>query len=218
MENLTQTALRKITSEFTKVINMIIQKIFPSERKFCRIWPAINKIEGLLVSPCQERWLFKKAKSLRKDAIIVEIGSFKGRSTCCLALGCKNTNKHVFAIDTFNGNNVDFDKRDFFKEFWFNIQKCDVSAYVTPIRKYSTEVANTWNKNIDMLFIDGSHQYEDVIADFSGFFPCVVAGGIVAVHDVEEKHPGSLKAWHEHIKYHLKNVGYCSTLAYGIKP
>lgn len=69
-----------------------------------------------------------------------------------------------------------------------------------------------------IVFIERVHQYEDVLADFFGFFPHVVPGGIVAVHDVVETWPGPLRAWHEHIKHHLQGVGYCSTLGYGVKP
>ncbi len=83
------------------------------EREFRRIYPMIDSVEGLLVSPMQKRWLFRAAKSLPDGANIAEIGSFKGRSTCSLAYACRGTKKHVFAIDTFMGNAVDFHQRGF---------------------------------------------------------------------------------------------------------
>ena len=66
-----------------------------------------------------------------------------------------------------------------------------------------------------VFVIEGSCRHE---VDFFGFFPHVVPGGIVAVHDVVETWPGPLRAWHKHIKQHLQDVGYCSTLGYGVKP
>lgn len=196
----------------------IYKRVHPTEREFWRIWPVIDSIEGLLASPTQERWLFKAARSLLDGANIVEIGSYIGRSTCCLAFGCRGTKKHVFAIDTFDGNDTDFHRRGFLKQFRDNIERAGLSSYVTPIKGLSEEQAATWDKPIHMLFIDGSHQYEDVLADFNGFFPHVAHGGLVAVHDVVETWPGPQKAWHEHIKHNLNHIGYCSTIGFGIKP
>ncbi len=193
--------------------------VSPTERQFTKVWPHIASIEGLLV-PGQERWLFGVARRLPDGAIIVEIGSYKGRSTCCLAYGCVGTKKRVYAIDTFEGNDADFFERDFFSEFENNIEKCGLSEYVTPLIGKSIEVARTWDKPINLLFIDGSHVYEDVLVDFRNFFTWVVPDGIVALHDAGDGRgwPGPFRAWHEDIKSQLVDIGTCSTLAFGIKP
>lgn len=193
--------------------------LFPSKGQFERIWKEIDRIEGFLV-PGQERWLFETAWALPDGATIVEIGSYKGRSTCCLAYGCVGTRKRVYAIDTFSGNDTDFLRRDFFTVFKENVERCGLSDYVVPAIGFSAEIARTWSRPIHLLFIDGSHVYEDVLADFHGFFPWVVPGGIVALHDVGDGrgHPGPFRAWHEDIKSQLVDIGTCSTLAFGIKP
>lgn len=197
-------------SRAVTLLSRLISAVSRQERAFRRIWPEVNEIEGFLVSPHQERWLFQTAQSLPDWAVIVEIGSFKGRSTCCLAFGCLGTRKHIFAIDTFAGN--------LFDAFMENVRRRGLGEYVTPVVGLSSEVAKKWDKPVYMLFIDGSHEYEGVLADFHGFFPYVVPGGIVALHDVVETWPGPLRAWHNVIKYALLDVGMCSTLAYGIKP
>lgn len=196
----------------------IYWSLSPAERQFARIWPSIASVEGLLSSPRQERWLFEAALALPDGAVIVEVGSFKGRSTCCLAYGCMGTARHVFAIDTFEGNAHDFHRSQFFQEFSRNLQERGLSEHVTPIRSESARAAKEWDSPINLLFIDGSHRYEDVVADFCLFFPHVVRGGIVAVHDVVETWPGPLGAWHNIIKGQLRNIGYCGSLAYGTKP
>jgi predicted O-methyltransferase YrrM len=218
MRNPARTFTQRSKLVLKMIEETVIQVISPDERQFRRIWPAIGSIEGMLVSPLQERWLFKMARSLPDGATIVEIGCFKGRSTSCLAYGCRGTKKHVFAVDTFEGNDVDFRHRGFFAEFQHNIEQRGLINYVTPLRGCSSDVAKTWNRPIHFLFIDGSHQYEDVIADFHGFYPHVVPGCGVAVHDVVETWPGPLKAWRDVIQHKLSNVGTCSTLAYGVKP
>lgn len=198
-------------------IKRILRELPSAEREFLRVWPLIDSVEGLLL-PGQENWLFKTARSLPNGANLVEIGSFKGRSTSCLAFGCRGAKKRVFAVDSFNGNQWDFHERGFFREFSENMKRCGLGEYVEPVVGTSSEVAKSWTRPINFLFIDGSHRYEDVLADFAGFFPHVVTGGIVAFHDVCESWPGVLKAWHETILHQLKEVGYCSTIGYGRKP
>jgi predicted O-methyltransferase YrrM len=189
----------------------------PAEREFQRAWPLIDSVEGFLVSPVQERWLFKAARALPDGAGIVEIGSYKGRSTCCLAMACRGTSKRIFAVDTFNGNDVDFPFRDFLPEFLANLERCGVREHVTPVQGWSSEVACSWREPVHLLFIDGSHEYEDVMADFENFLPHVVPGGIVALHDIGNAFPGPTRAWQEQIKARLARTGEVRTLGYGRK-
>jgi predicted O-methyltransferase YrrM len=195
-----------------------LKLVSPAERAFQRSWPLIDSVEGFLVSPAQERWLFKTAWSLPDGATIVEIGSYKGRSTCCMALACRGTAKRIFAIDTFEGNDSDFQYSGFFPEFQANLERCGVSRYVKPVRGWSSEVAREWRPNINMLFIDGSHQYEDVLADFENFLPFVVPGGVIALHDIANAWPGPTRAWKAVVKRRLVRTGECKTLGYGQKP
>lgn len=190
----------------------------PTELAFRRAWSMIDGVEGFLISPRQERWLFGAARSLPSGANIVEIGSFKGRSTVALALGCGGSGKHVFAVDTFDGNEVDFLRRGFYDEFLMNIENCGVGKVVIPVKGKSRIVAAEWARPIHLLFIDGSHEYNDVIADFDDFYPHVVPGGLVAFHDVTPTWPDVLRVWEEHAKDRLVNIGRCHSLAYGFKP
>ena len=202
-----QSALRRVK-----------EQLHPDDRAFARCWPKISEVSGLLISPQQERWMFDAARGLPDLANIVEIGAFKGRSTCSFAFACRGTNKHVYSIDTFDGNDVDFEHRDFFDEYWQNVQRCGLIDHVTPCRGRSDELAETWDRPIDLLFIDGSHEYEDVLADFKNFFRHVICGGVVAIHDVDDRWPGVQRAWHDDIANQLTDVDYCRTIGFGRKP
>lgn len=205
------------TTRVVLKIKKIARDISPAEKEFRRVWPLIEPIEGWLLAS-EGRWLFNAARSFPRRANIVEIGSYKGRSTCCLAFGCRGTKKRIFAVDTFDGG-PDLQWHDSFPEFCLNIERCQLSEYVEPVRGISWEIAKTWNKPIHLLFIDGSHIYGDVMADFASFFPHVVPRGIVAFHDVvNEDWPDVGRAWHESIKHQLKQTGYCDSLGYGRKP
>jgi len=175
----------------------------------------IYAIPGLLI-PGQEEWLFETAKALPDNAIIVEIGGYLGRSTCSLAFGCVGSRKYVCTIDPFadfvwlGGRNPNF-----FETWQNNIRKNNLLRYVIPLVGFSQDVAKIWAKPIDFLFIDGSHQYEDVLADFNNFYSYVVPGGIVALHDVEKGHPGVVKVWNQHVKKKLVKIGDYKGLAFG---
>jgi hypothetical protein len=186
------------------------------ERKWRRIWSRVEPIQGWL-SVGEGKWLFETARLLPPGANIVEIGSFQGRSTCCLAAACRGNDKRVFAIDTFDGGS-DLPMCNSFAAFSENLKRCGVESYVEPIKCRSTQVAKTWNTPIHLLFIDGSHLYEEVVADFVGFFPHVIGGGMVAFHDVDETKPGVLKAWNEFFMNQFMGIGYCDRLGYGRKP
>jgi len=221
LKRLIKSSLHRIPPlerKFQRIWPLIDPRVPAVEREFRRIWPLIDRIEGWLISPDQERWLFEAARSLPDQSSIVEIGSFKGRSTCCLAYGSRGTNTHVYAIDTFNGNDFDCQHRNFFEEFLQNVDRCALRKYVTPVHGWSSEVAKTWEKPIHLLFIDGSHRYEDVLADFEEFWPHVVPGGIVAFHDVVDTWPGPSRVWTEVAAPRLSEIGNCSTLAFGKKP
>lgn len=186
------------------------------EREWRRAWPLIDSVEGWLLEG-QERWLFEAAYSLPSPANIVEIGSFKGRSTCALASGCTGAQKRVFAIDDFAGAGWQRKERSFLSEFLENVNRCGVAGYVEPIVALSTEAGRTWSKPISLLFIDGSHEYDAVKTDFEMFFPHVLPGGLVALHDVCDEWPGAARFWLETAKPQLVETGSCLSLAYGRK-
>jgi predicted O-methyltransferase YrrM len=203
----------RVVLKIKKVVRELAES--PEERDFRRNWSMVDSIEGWLLFS-EGMWLFNAARSLPNRANLLEIGSYKGRSTCCLALGCRGSQKRVFAVDPFDGG-PDLPTANSLPDFSQNIKRCRVSDSVEPFVGLSSEVAKTWDKRINLLFIDGSHSYEDVLADFTNFFPHVVPGGIVVLHDVIETWPGVFKAWHEVIKHRLSGVGYRDALGYGRK-
>lgn len=207
-------ALKKLLYKIKKKLTRSLDR---EERDFVKIYPLINQIEGFLKSPHQEKWFFKAARNAPSDATIVEIGSFKGRSTVSFGFGCKGTRRHIYAIDLFEGDGADYGSGDFLKIFNDNIEKCGLAEYVTAVQKHSLEVAREWNKPIDILFIDGSHEYDDVKADFNAFYPHVKKGGIIAFHDIKGKWDGVIRYWEEVKDVYLYNVGTVSSLGFGQK-
>jgi predicted O-methyltransferase YrrM len=126
----------------------------------------------------------EKLASQSKD-IIVEIGSFQGRSTVGLAKGSKlGNNNMVYAIDIWNNGKVNGTNDVFVRkeDFINNLKSSQVQDIVTPIHSTSNDAFNNWDKKIGMLFIDGDHSYQGVKSDIR-WCDFVIPGGIIAFHD-----------------------------------
>jgi len=140
------------------------------------------------------------------DSHFVEIGSWKGRSAAFMAVEIINSKKNIKfdCIDTWEGSaeHTDNDtewatefKKD--KDFLYSIKKDKdflysaflkntqlVSDVINPIRKRSHDAAMSYkNRSLDFIFLDGSHEYKDVLLDLQLFYPKLKRGGIIAGHD-----------------------------------
>jgi hypothetical protein len=51
------------------------------------------------------------------------------------------------------------------------------------LRMTGAEAARSWQGSVDFLFIDGDHSWEGLRADWEGWSPHLVSGGIVCLHD-----------------------------------
>jgi hypothetical protein len=185
----------------------------------------VNSIDGWLL-PGQAQWLFETAQSLPDESVILEVGGYLGHSTAALAYGCVGTSKHVFCVDTFCGNDTDFiDGKQFTGERFLwrwndNLSRCSLLDYVSAMIGTSRSYYDKWTAKIDMLFIDGSHQYQDVLGDLCNFSKHVVPGGIVAMHDVTPLAPwqGPYQVWCKMSGTLLEETHVtCGTLAYGFR-
>ncbi|MEK9183937.1 MAG: class I SAM-dependent methyltransferase, partial [Patescibacteria group bacterium] len=147
--------------------------------------------------------LYKLAKSSPKKGVIVEIGSWQGKSTIWLA----KSGSKIYAIDPHIGAPEQIEQYGHniqtFEKFKSNINKAGVTEMVVPVVKDSEEAFKFWGgEPISFLFIDGSHQYEDVKKDFMLWSPLVMDGGIIAFHDSSA--PGPSQVLEEFI-YKSKN-------------
>jgi len=159
-----------------------------------------NKAEGFL-SPNEQVTLFSKALNVK--GAIVEIGSWKGKSTIMLAYGsiAGNGNK-VYAIDPHTGRPdvpEEYLKIDTFQEFQNNIKNAGVSNVVVPIVKKSEDAISDVTEPVSMLFIDGDHSYESTLKDLELWYPKLVDGGVVAFHDTLSKQLGVKKVVEKYV-------------------
>ena len=148
---------------------------------------ASSHIQGWL-SPVEAVVLY--LMSLENDDAkgrVLEIGSFCGKSSYWLAKGSQERNgEKIYCIDTFNGS---IEHRELLKGqstynvFKHNLERAGVYDWVIPVKKSSREAFVSFDEKIGLLFIDGSHEYEDVKADLLTWEQRLIKGGMVILHD-----------------------------------
>jgi predicted O-methyltransferase YrrM len=143
---------------------------------------ATSDVDGWL-SESQGRALFAAAARATGRGRIVEIGSWKGRSTIWLAHGARLSGQRVFAVDPHVGSHEDPDARTF-ETFRSNIQRAGVADVVTPLVMTSAKAAGELRGGIEVLFIDGDHSDDGSRADADLWLPRLIEGGTVLMHDV----------------------------------
>jgi len=137
--------------------------------------PLIAGVPGWLTDEEGEA-LYELAKRCEGRGVIVEIGSWKGKSTICLGLGSRaGNNVRIFAVDP----HADYR----FGDFKANVERAGIADLVTPIASLSQPAAADFHERIELLFVDGSHEEALVEEDFDKWVPKVVDRGWVAFHD-----------------------------------
>jgi predicted O-methyltransferase YrrM len=134
-------------------------------------------------------------RTLPKPHVVVEVGSYCGRSTVVIGSVAKSVSPEakVYAIDPHDGKVGSLDRGLYtvpptLERFKQNMAAADLTDIVEVIQKCSYEV--TWDVPISLLFIDGLHDYANVARDFSQFERWIVPGGLIAFHDYSAYYPG----------------------------
>ena len=153
--------------------------------EFEGIWQATKNIEGWL-ERSQALLLYSLARSVQAGLDIVEIGSYKGRSTVVLASAIKGPGSTLHAIDPHTGDITQQEPGiaiDTWEEFKSNITACAVAGKVNVIRDTSRNAATCYTgRPIGMLFVDGWHDTEAVLTDWLSW-KCKLAEDTIIVFD-----------------------------------
>ncbi len=192
--------------------------------KLAALQKESEKIEGFLSqnghSLHEGEVLYHLARKTPARGIIVEIGSWKGKSTIWMGKGSESGPKStIYAIDPHTGSPEQIQPIWTFPEFEKNVAQAGLTSLIQPILKTSSEAARTFDQPIDLLFIDGAHGESFVRKDAELWLPKVKIGGTVAFHDSFIGWPGVRKVAHEYLflSSSFKQVRYINSISYGIK-
>lgn len=164
----------------------------------------LRGVEGYLSD--DEAWALYLAvrDSSASEPRVVEVGSYKGKSTIAFASAlAERQSGTLVAVDPHAPTGKasythEHGDQDTYAEFNRNIADAGVAAYVTSIRAVSRDARAAYDmRPIDVLFIDGSHDYEDVLVDIDSWTPLVNRGAVIAFNDTYA--PGVNRALRERI-------------------
>jgi methyltransferase family protein len=150
---------------------------------------AVQGVEGWL-SDDQARHLFEAAARLPSPGRIVEIGSFRGRSTIVLRGGAAD-GIEVVAIDPHGGGDRGPQEiapdaargEEDHRAFHANLEGAGVDGRVRHVRRMSQDALGELSGPVDLLFVDGAHRYRPARADIERWGARVRPGGTMLVHD-----------------------------------
>ena len=161
--------LKRTISSIIKKLGYTIQR----NETIKTLRDVVDKIDGMTSE--EELSYLHKLASTAKDGCIIEVGSYRGRSTAAIALGAKNgSNSPVFAIEPHEifegvlGGNFGPPDR---KAFYLAMLNSGGFENVRLINLSSEQVTPGWNQKVAMLWIDGDHSYDGVKRDFECWRP-----------------------------------------------
>jgi predicted O-methyltransferase YrrM len=179
------------------------------QRTLRQVAAATRDVEGWL-SRREAEFLTLLAGEPTTDGDVLEIGSFRGRSTIALALGMEYSQSRagtgrssLIAVDPMRDDDPLLEQAlpagSARAAFEANLDRAQVRGRVEFHQTYSYELARSWNRPLRLLWIDGDHRYAATKQDFDLFIPFLADGGILAMHDVLSRYDGCIRVFCEDV-------------------
>lgn len=145
------------------------------------------------------RWCFQKE--------VLELGPYEGLSTCNISL----TAKGIVTVDAFDGRGTP-DPKDTYQLLVDNLQKIEGRCPVQIHKGTFAEVLPRLDRQFDLIFIDGAHDYDSVKSDIELAAPLLREGGCLIFHDYATEFPGVVQAIDELVQAGATPVAQDTTL------
>jgi predicted O-methyltransferase YrrM len=161
----------------------------PDPPSLPEVMERVADVDGWM-TPGQAATLYDAARRCPPDGRIVEIGSFRGRSTIVLASAAA-PGVEIVAIDPHAGNDrgpqeiegYEEEADDDHRNFLANLAAAGVVERVRHVRSFSDDAHAHVADPIDVLYIDGAHRYRPALADIRSWGRRVADGGTLLIHD-----------------------------------
>ena len=159
---------------------------------------------------------------LKTRGQILEIGTYKGKSTIVLANSAKAIGQEIiYSCDPLTLPSITDPgcaEISLLPEILKNnLQQFGVEDNVKFEQIKSEELSMKWDLPIKILWIDGDHTYSGSLNDLNAFENFLKPGSIVAFHDVLHKFDGPIKVFVENILSSDKygDCGLCGSIGWG---
>lgn len=161
---------------------------WPYRYAFADVWRTVDWIPGWF-SEGSAAALFGVMRET-PPTTVVELGSYLGRSTVFFALTLQQVRPdgRVVAVDPHTGDRQQLEgltaeRLPSFELFRQHCRAAGVEELVTPRVMPSLDAAADWSGPIDLLYVDGWHSYDAVLADGRAWLPQLSADGVVVFDD-----------------------------------
>jgi predicted O-methyltransferase YrrM len=132
---------------------------------------------------------------------LLEIGSYCGKSAVYLGAAARDGGTVLFSVDHHRGseeNQAGWEHHDpevvdpetgrmdtlpFFRQ---TIGRAGLEDAVVAVVGDSPTIAAHWRTPLGLVFVDGGHALDVVVADYDGWWPHVARDGLLVFHDVFE--------------------------------
>ncbi len=143
--------------------------------------------------------LYDAAMSAPGGAPFLEVGSYCGKSSVYLGSAAQQRQVLLFAVDHHRGSeenqpgwewhepdlvDPELGQLDTLPHFRRTIAQAGLESTVVAVVGDSPALAAVWATPLALLFIDGGHGERPAHADYDGWVPHLMGGGILAIHDV----------------------------------
>lgn len=147
----------------------------------------ILEIPGLTTGPELE-YLSKLVQSAPNDGMVVELGTFKGRSVAalCRAASCSR----VVTVDNYQmqhhgDNGVEVPKQNL-KDLCLNPRLIEHET-----ADFDMNEVPAFDGKIAMMFIDSHHHPDTFRKEMANYGPYLIEGAVVALHDIGHADDGT---------------------------
>ena len=150
---------------------------------------AVRDVEGWMTD-AQARRLWDAARAVPEGGRILEIGSFRGRSTIVLAKAA-HPGVEIVAVDPHMGGDRgpnEYDPDESLGEadhraFHANLAAAGVEERVRHVRLLSQPALHDVTGELDLLYVDGAHRYAFARPDIEEWGARVRPGATMLIHD-----------------------------------
>ena len=139
----------------------------------------------------------------------LEIGSWKGLSSFCIALGAES----LKCVDTFCADGaIQSPTYTTLEDFKRNMKRFN---HITIFAGTSLEASKIDHEMYDFIFIDAGHEYEDVKQDYNLWWSHLNPKGVMAFHDYTDYYTGTKRFINETFGFPVSNI--IGTLVWVVK-
>lgn len=174
----------------------------------------MTAVEGMMnyFSLLIYQMVWEKAEK-KKDFVAVECGVSVGNSTVAILAGIARAGQgHLWSYDIQDNDTA-----------IANVEKAGLTLQWTFLKENSLAAATFGpDENVDFLFLDTDHEYENTVKELAAWSPKIAPGGRMVLHDTVSRPEGVGKPFNEFVAlnptWKSYNIDVCCGLGVLIKP